>query len=180
MRRFREKEKNNLSQTKGRATWRRLLWGRKPLWTAVRIILLATASLIVFKLVLYPVRITGKSMEPTCSDGQIGFIYSLAYVRQTPKRGDIIGFRLDNNDRQIIVKRIIGLPGESVGFHRGTVFINGREVAEPYLPDAGAWEWPDETLDSKSYFVIGDNRLLSQQYRIEEKNILGKLYSWHH
>ena len=155
-----------------------LLWGRRPAWTAARIVVVIAVSLVVFHFVLHPVRITGKSMEPTCYDGQIGLINSLAYIWHPPRRGDVVGFRLDRGG-PIIIKRVIGLPGESIAFHSGAVFINGKSIAEPYLADQGAWEWPEETLGEKTYFVTGDNRLISQQFRVEGAQIFGKLLSWH-
>ena len=171
-------EKTSVHPAKTEAVWLRLLWGRRPVWTAARIFVLITASLSIFKWVLHPVRITGKSMEPTYYDGQIGFINSLAYVWHLPQRGDVVGFRHAEGE-QIIIKRVIGLPGERVAFHSGTVFINGKRIIEPYLLAKGAWEWPEETVGEKTYFVTGDNRLISQQFRVEGSKILGKIHSWH-
>ena len=117
-------------------------------------------------------------MEPTCYDGQISVMNVLAYVWHPPKRGDIVGFQSDDS-RQIIIKRIIGLPGERIAFHSGVVYIDGRSIAEPYLVSHGAWEWPEETLGEKVYFVTGDNRVISQQFRVESGKILGKVFGWH-
>lgn len=163
---------------KDKAIWRQLVLGKRPLWTIARGLLLVFTALVLFKLVLLPVRITGTSMEPTCHDGQIGFINRLAYTWQPPRRGDVVGFR-PNGSGPIIVKRIIGLPGERIAFHSGTVFINGQSLAEPYLDSKGFWEWPEETLPQATYFVTGDNRTLSRQFRVGQQTILGKLYSWH-
>ena len=156
----------------------RLLFGARPKWTLVRVLILIVASLVLFKLILVPVRVTGNSMEPTCYDGQIGVINSLAYAWYEPRRGDIVGFHSDEG-RQIIIKRIIGLPGDRIAFHSGVVYIDGKSIAEPYLVSQGAWEWPEETLGEKFYFVTGDNRVISQQFRVESTKILGKLYGWH-
>ena len=162
---------------KDKAIWWQLVLGKRPLWTIARVLLLVVTALILFKLVLLPVRITGASMEPTCYNGQIGFINQLAYHWRPPRRGEIIGFRPDNRG-PIIVKRIIGLPGERIAFHSGTVFINGQALAEPYLDAKGSWEWPEETLAKQTYFVTGDNRTLSMQFRVEQHTILGKLHFW--
>src|ERR1017187_6132327 len=110
----------------------RLLFGARPKWTLVRVLILIVASLVLFKGILVPVRVVGRSMEPPCYDGQIAFIISLSFFWRRPSRGEIVGFRVDNNP-QIIIKRIIGLPGERVAFHSGVVFINGKSIAEPYL-----------------------------------------------
>jgi signal peptidase I len=116
-------------------------------------------------------------MEPTYYDGQVGVVNVFAYAGHSPRRGDIVGFHWQG-DRQIIVKRVIGLPGERIAFHRGTVFINGQSLAEPYLVASGAWEWPEETLPEKTFFVTGDNRMISQQFRVESSQLLGKVYTW--
>ena len=117
-------------------------------------------------------------MEPTCYDGQLSVVNERAYLWQAPRRGDIVGFH-SNDGRQIIIKRIIGLPGERIAFHSGVVYIDGQSIAEPYLVSPGAWEWPEEQLGTDVYFVTGDNRMISQQFRVERPKILGKLYSWH-
>lgn len=156
----------------------RLLFGSRPKWTLVRILMLVVTSLVLFKLILVPVQVTGRSMEPTCYDGEISAVNVLAYVWHHPRRGDIVGFHSVNGS-QIIIKRIIGLPGERIAFHSGVVFINGKSIVEPYLISQGAWEWPEETLGDNVYFVTGDNRVISQQFRVERSKILGKLYSWH-
>src|ERR1017187_2946009 len=121
----------------------RLLFGSRPKWTLVRILILVVTSLVFFKLVLVPVRVIGRSMEPTCYDGQIAVINSLSFIWLQPGRGDIVGFRLATN-QPIIIKRVIGMPGERIAFHSGVVFINGKSITEPYLTSQGAWEWPEE------------------------------------
>lgn len=158
--------------------WLRFFVGRNPAWTFGRVAFLILGSFLIFKFVLTPVRLTGTSMEPTCYDGQIGIVNKLAYVWRNPSRGDLITFHSDDG-LQIIVKRIIGLPGERIAFHSGVVFINGKQILEPYLVSKGAWEWPEETLDDKVYFVTGDNRVISQQFRVKNSKIMGKLYGWH-
>jgi signal peptidase I len=155
-----------------------MFFGRCPQWTLVRILILILASVVLFRFILVPVRLMGRSMEPTCHDGQIGIVNTWAYLGHQPRRGDLVGFRPDDN-RQIIIKRIIGLPGERIAIHSGIVLINGQSMAEPYLTAQGAWEWPEETLGGKMFFVMGDNRIVSQQFRVDGSRIMGKLYGWH-
>jgi signal peptidase I len=163
----------NLSSPSFRPFITRLFLGRSPKKTLLRILVLVTVCFITFKFVLVPVKIVGHSMEPTCQDGQLRFINLLAYAGRQPQRGDIIGIRLTPDDT-IIIKRLIGLPGERIAFHTGVVFINGIQLDEPYLNSLGAWEWPEETLDKNTYFATGDNRLVTQQYRIQREQIFGK------
>ena len=171
-------QKSEPLQTGGKTGWPRFFIGRNPAWTLGRVFLLILSSFLIFKFVLTPIRVTGNSMEPTCYDGQISVLNVLAYVWHPPKRGDIVGFHSDDG-RQIIIKRIIGLPGERIAFHSGVVYINGKSIAEPYLASQGAWEWPEETLGEKVYFVTGDNRVISQQFRVETSKILGKVFGLH-
>ena len=168
-------------QTCGAGTQRNklsvMLFGRKPVWTVLRVLLLIGISLLTFKFILVPVKVKGNSMEPTCYDGQIGVVNMLAYMGHQPRRRDIVVIR--SEDKGLLVKRIIGLPGERIAFHRGVVLINGQRIAEPYLSDQGAWEWPEQTLGSTVFFVTGDNRVISQQLSIEGSRILGEFHSWH-
>lgn len=159
----------------GKTGWARLFLGKNPIWTLGRASFLVLGSILIFKFVFTPIRVTGNSMEPTCYDGQISVLNVMAYVWHPPKRGDIIGFKSEDG-RKVIIKRIIGLPGERISFHSGVVYINGKSLDEPYLDAKGAWEWPEETLGENIYFVTGDNRKISQQFRVGSTNILGKLF----
>ena len=156
-----------------------MVWGKRPFWTAVRLLLLIVSCLIAFKFVLCPIRVSGVSMEPTFLDGQVGVINLLSYHGQEPVRGDIIAFR-QAADPRIFIKRVIGLPGERIAFHGGVVFINGDPLDEPYLTSLGTGEWPEETLGDHVYFVTGDNRTVSQQFRVRRGEILGKVHIWRH
>jgi len=118
-------------------------------------------------------------MEPTCYDGQVSLVNMFAYTWKEPQRGDVVAIKIDDK-KQVILKRVIGMPGEKIAFHTGVVFINGKRLEEPYLTSAGAWEWPEETLGNNMYFVTGDNRLISQQFRVVRQQIVGKLlHFWH-
>lgn len=101
--------------------------------------------------------VDGPSMEPTLQTGQRLIVYRLAYAFSEPERGDVIVFRSSNNPDDDLVKRIIGLPGETVSIQGGRVYINGELLEEPsFIPSAaydGTWEVPEG-----HYFVLGDNR----------------------
>jgi signal peptidase I len=159
--------------------WLRLVFGQNPKRTALRVLLLAVTSGVLFGFVLVPVKVTGKSMEPTCYDGQVGLINRFAYSWKQPQRGDVVAIRIEDQ-KPVLLKRIIGMPGERIAFHTGVVSINGKRLEEPYLRSLGAWEWPEEALDDKTFFVTGDNRVISQQFRVKREQIIGKLcWSYH-
>jgi len=159
----------------GSAAWGQRLFGRAPRKTLLRILILVVGSFLTFKLVLMPIRVTGISMEPTCHDGQVRLLNLLAYARQEPQRGDIVGIRFGPRD-PIMIKRVIGRPGDRIAFYSGVLFINGVQIMEPYLSSPGAWEWPEETLTQDTYYVAGDNRPISQQFKVDRKQIFGKLF----
>jgi signal peptidase I len=161
------------------ACYLRLLLGRHPKRTLVRVLLLIITSVVLFRFILVPVKVIGRSMEPTCYDGQVSLVNMLAYTWKQPQRGDVVAIKIDDK-KQVILKRLIGMPGEQIAFHTGVVFINGKRLEEPYLASIGAWEWPEETLGNKTYFVTGDNRSISQQFRVERQQIIGKLFQFRH
>lgn len=112
-------------------------------------------------------RVEGESMSPTFHTNQYVVIDKLSYLLGQPDRGDIVVFRYPfsqpNNERDFI-KRIIGLPGETVQIEGGVVRVNGQPLEEPYIqtPPAFGGTW---TLGADEYFVMGDNRNNSSDSR---------------
>lgn len=135
----------------------RLLIGKNPRRTFVRIIILVVLSAITFTQILVPIRAQGISMEPTYESGTLHFANRLSYLAAGPARGDIVAIRLAG-DRVFYVKRIIGLPGEHVSIVEGVVHINGVALDEPYVKKRRPWNFDEVALTSQEYFVIGDNR----------------------
>jgi signal peptidase I len=103
------------------------------------------------------VRVDGFSMNPTLQDGEYILVNRLAYKIGNPVRGDIVVFSFPMDPRQDLIKRVIGLPGESISVRDGKVMINGVPLEEPYIAAPpiynGTWEVPEGQL-----FVLGDNR----------------------
>lgn len=103
------------------------------------------------------VRVDGFSMRPTLQDGEYILVNKLAYKFSEPKRGDIIVFVFPVNPEEDLIKRIIGIPGDTVTIQDGVLSVNGAVVDEPYInaPPAynGTWQVPEGNL-----FVLGDNR----------------------
>jgi signal peptidase I len=180
--------------------WQRILIGRRPKRTLVRLCLLVVACLFLFSVVLLPIRVEGISMDPTYRDRQINFINRWAYrITLVPavwdgqgqflsrlsvnwrhiQRGDVVGIRY-SGPHVMLLKRIIGLPGERIAIKRGIVFIDGKALAEPYIrkPMARWWE-PEITLKANQYFIIGDNREMPGPSHvhgpIDGQRIVGKI-----
>jgi signal peptidase I len=159
--------------------WLRVLTiGRRPKATLVRIVVLVVTCFITFKFILLPIRIEGISMEPTYHNGAVNFINRLAYFRHEPQRGDIVSVRLAGN-HVMFMKRIIGLPGETLAFHEGHAFINGQRLDEPYIKNDCDWETGPIQCSTNEFYVVGDNREmpfdLHKQGRAKRERIVGKL-----
>jgi signal peptidase I len=164
----------------GLPRWLRVLAiGRRPKATLVRIAVLVVACLVTFKFILLPIRIEGISMQPTYRDGQVNCVNRLAYLRHEPQRGDIVCVRLAGTS-VMFMKRIIGLPGETVAFHDGHAFINGEPLDEPYVKNSCDWEHEPILCGPDQYYVVGDNRSMPFQFhtqgRAERDHIVGKLF----
>jgi len=148
--------------------WQRVLVGSNIKVTLARCVVLAAVSVVLFKFVLLPMWIDGKSMEPRYHTGGFTFINCLAYRRAMPQRGDVVGIRMPKTEA-LLMKRIIGLPGERVSIRRSEVYINGEPLDEPYVkfraspPAQRPWRVEEVTLAEDEYFVIGDNRGMDQK-----------------
>jgi signal peptidase I len=167
-----------------RPSWLRImLIGRKPRNTVIRIVVLVTVCFVVFNFVLMPIRIEGISMLPTYHDRQINFVNRLAYLWHEPQRGDVVSIRLADptitHPHASLMKRIVGLPGETVSFVHGHLLINGEILDEPYIKNHCDWEIEPIKLEPNQYYVVGDNRSmpenLHEKGRPLRDHIMGKV-----
>jgi signal peptidase I len=123
------------------------------------------------------VRVDGLSMNPTLQHGEYVLVSRLAYRTGEPERGDIIVFSFPVDQQQDLIKRVIGLPGETIEIRNGEVLVNGAKLEEPYIAQApvysGEWTVPEGQL-----FVLGDNRNDSKDSHqwnyLPMENIIGK------
>ena len=146
--------------------------------TVAVLVVVAAAAVLISNLLLPILRIYGSSMTPTLVNGDL-----VAAVRNgTYQRGDIIAFYYNN---KILVKRVIGMPGEWVDIDEsGTVTIDGEPLEEPYLTEKALGECDIELpyqVPEGRYFVMGDHRSVSSDSRssqvgcVSEEQIVGKL-----
>lgn len=153
--------------------------GRNPRITLVRIGVLIVLIFILRSFVVLPVRVHGPSMLPTYKDGSVNFVNRLAYVWHEPRRGDVVSVRAYAGPHVMLMKRIIGLPGETVTFNNGRVFINGKLLDEPYEKWSCDWTLPPEELGPSQYFIVGDNRTMRWQDhkfgKVSRNKIVGKV-----
>jgi signal peptidase I len=102
-------------------------------------------------------RIEGSSMEPSMHPNQYVLVDKLSYMIGNPKRGDVVVFNYPLATERDFIKRVIGLPGETVTVQGGVVSIDGKPLDEPYISAPPDYDntW---TLGPNEYFVLGDNR----------------------
>jgi len=136
-----------------------------------------------------PFVVKGASMEPNYHSGDYLIIDEISYRFNEPERGDVIVFKYPYNLSDRYIKRVIGLPGETVEIKEGQIYISkegGVSIINEssYLPEKFIKEWKNLddlapiTLKENQYFVLGDNRNASSDSRrwgtLPEENIIGK------
>src|SRR6266567_782379 len=124
-----------------------------------------SAFIIVF---LYqPVKVEGTSMMPSLDDQERIFINKFVYRLEAIQRGDIVVFRYPRDPAKSFIKRVIGVAGDRVRIEDGRVYLNGKMLAEDYVPRAYEDErsYPETVVPTDSYFVLGDHRSLSNDSR---------------
>jgi len=155
---------------KSRAGWRLV---REVLET----VLLTVVIFVVINAVTGRFRIEGPSMLPNLHEGQYLIINKITYKLGEPGRGDIIVFHHPRQNGRDLIKRIIGLPGETVEVRRGQVYINDILLEEPYIVRPGSYS-AHFKLGPDEYFVLGDNRPNSDDSHnwgpLERSQIVGK------
>ena len=122
-----------------------------------RAVLVAALAFILFKFILIPFRVSGRSMAPTYADGSINFCNTLSYAFSPPERFDIVAVRMAGRS-VMLLKRVVGLAGETVAFKNGRLYINGEQTQETYV--AGTYEWTlaPRRVKPEHVYVVGDNR----------------------
>lgn len=146
------------------------------------IIIAVILALIINNFILINAEIPTGSMERTIMTNDRLFAFRLSYLFGEPKRGDIIVFKYPDNEEIPYVKRIIGLPGESVEIMDGKVYVDGELLLEPYLTTIARGTFGPYDVPPNSYFMLGDNRNSSIDSRywdnpfVSKDKILGKVF----
>lgn len=148
---------------------------REALGWVLYILLIIGITYLIITFVGQRTKVDGHSMEPTLSDGDNLIVDKLSYRFRDPQRYDIIVFPYKHKENTYYIKRIIGLPGETVQVKDGEVYINGEVLGETYgaepMANSGIAENPI-TLGENEYFVLGDNRNHSSDSRDPSVGIL--------
>lgn len=159
---------------------------RKVLIWVFEIVVTLIFAVLTSMMLFQSVTMQESSMEPTLAVGSQYFVNKLAYKTSSPKRGDIIVFRTNGSDDATLhVRRVIGLPGETIQIVNGRILINGEAYKEgkdfPSINNPGMAA-NAITLEAGEYFVLGDNRNNSEDSRyadigkVNKKYITGKLW----
>ena len=174
----------------------------------IEAVVLAAVVFMLLQVTVRNFRVEGYSMDPTLEHGQYLLVNRLVYLQvdmgrlaeivpfwkagvgmsrhaiHAPKRGEVIVFEFPdsnpNNPKKDFVKRVVGLPGETIRMNAGTVFVNEVELDEPYLAEKDGSHAAEITLGEVEYFVLGDNRAHSNDSRswgaVPEANLRGKAW----
>lgn len=125
-------------------------------------------------------RVEGQSMEPNLHNNERLIIEKVSYYFHPPRRGDIVVLRRPQRSSEPLIKRVVGLPGETVEIKDGRVFINGEPLDEPYLKQATWPAMPARLVPEEHVFVLGDNRSFSNDSRafgmVPFTDILGRAW----
>ena len=148
---------------------------RELLGWIVYILIIVGLTYLIVTFVGQRTRVSGSSMETTLSDGDNLIVDKISFRFRDPKRYEIIVFPYQFEDNTFYIKRIIGLPGETVQVKDGKVYINGQQLDEHYgneeMLEPGIAREP-VTLGEDEYFVLGDNRNHSADSRQENVGVL--------
>ena len=170
----------------------------------LEVVLLALIVFLVIQTSTRNFKVDGSSMRPTLEGGQYLLVNKLVYFRidterlsrivpfwdvdrpsghfaiHPPKRGEVIVFHFPRDPKKDFVKRVVGLPGESVEMRGGTVYIDGVALQEPYLTAPDDSTVPPVQIEGNQYYVLGDNRRSSNDSRswglVPEENVVGKVW----
>lgn len=139
------------------------------------LVLCLAVALAVRRWVWMPTLIVGNSMLPTLRNGEFAAVNKLAYVFQAPQRGDIVVIRTGSG---LLVKRVVGLPGEEIAVRHGAFYVNGVQLHEPC---AHCGHYPDNIAPGRigphCFVVAGDNRSGTIIAVVDRDRIVGRYVS---
>jgi signal peptidase I len=154
---------------------------RRELRSWTRDLAVALGLALVIIIFLYqPVKVDGTSMAPLLSDQERIFINKFVYRFEPIERGDVVVFWYPRDHSKSFIKRVVGLPGETIEIRAGLVYVDRKEWKEPYVPMSylDDLSYPPVQIPDGCYFVMGDHRDSSNDSRVfgpvARQNIYGK------
>lgn len=141
---------------------------------------LALAIFLVLQTTIQSSIVDGSSMEPGLEDGQRLIVVKAAFWFDSPERGDIIIIHPPSSPDKQWVKRVIGIPGDTVEVKNGKVYLDGVELEEPYIKAEPSYTMKETVVPENNYFVMGDNRNNSTDshygWTVEEDKVVGEVW----
>ena len=175
---------------------------RRAAWELVQTLVLAALIFLAVRAMAQNFRVEGSSMEPGLHDGQYLLVNKALYFKinmdklssylpfidpgdqpqrflfRAPKRGDVIVFRYPRDPDRDFIKRVIAVPGDTIRIVDGVVFVKSVRLDEPYIIATPSYDFPEQVVPERSYFVLGDNRSNSFDSHawgfVPEENIIGQ------
>jgi len=123
----------------------------------IRASLVVLLAYLFFGYLCIPFRIKGYSMEPTYRNGGFNFCWRVRYLFSAPKKHEVVAVRFAGN-KVMLLKRIVALENEQVEFREGKLFVEGKEIDEPYVRFPCSWNLSPRQVEKNCAYVIGDNR----------------------
>jgi len=142
---------------------------RKEIRVWTRDLLIAIGLALVIIVFLYqPVKVEGTSMAPLLSDQERIFINKFVYRFEPIQRGDVVVFWYPLDHTKSFIKRVVGLPGETVEIRQGALSVNGKVIPEPYVPPQyeDNSDYGPYAVEKDHFFVLGDHRISSNDSRV--------------
>ena len=158
-------------------------------WETIKIVVVALLIIIPIRtFIIQPFFVSGASMEPSFNNGNYLIIDEISYRLREPKRGETIVFRFPQDKDQFYIKRIVGLPEETVDVRDGEIYIYNEERPEGFVLDESTYDRLGFTfgniktkLGESEYFVLGDNRSASSDSRrwgpLDADLIIGRVWA---
>lgn len=155
------------------------------LWDTIKFVIVAALVVIPIRMFVFqPFIVSGESMYPTFHNADYLIVDEISYRFKDPARGDVIVFKYPNDPKRYFIKRIIGVPGDTIMFKDRSVYLKntenpeGKKIEEPYLTQITIPGGESEiTVTTNHYFVMGDNRGFSSDSRawglLPKENIVG-------
>ncbi|MFZ0638108.1 MAG: signal peptidase I [Candidatus Acidiferrales bacterium] len=137
------------------------VWGRD-------VAVAMTLALVIIVFLYQPVKVEGTSMAPLLSDQERIFINKFVYRFEPIHRGDVVVFWYPLDRSKSFIKRVVGLPGDTIDIRAGELYVDGKHIAEPYVPPSyfDDSSYGPIQIPPDEYFVMGDHRDSSNDSRI--------------
>jgi signal peptidase I len=144
------------------------------------IVLIAVAIFVLLRLTIQSYTVVMSSMEPNFQEGECIMVSKVSYRSSGPQRGEVIVFDPPFDSQYPFIKRVIGLPGETVEIKEGKVFIDGIPLEEEYIAAQPNYTMSAQEIPENEYFVLGDNRNNSNDshnsWTVPRDNLIGRAW----